>query len=199
MKGYATPASPYARKVRMAQIETGQPDLIDWTMLTREQRAEQIPAINPLGKIPVVVMESGEALYDSPVICAWVDAQHGGRKLIPDTAPERWQVLRLEALGDGLGEAVVAVGLELGKPEEERSQAVIARQGGKVMSALAALDKQAPAFRDQLSMGEIAVACAIGYMEYRNVAPGWRDDFRALAGWYNSLADRPSFAETLPV
>jgi len=198
MKGYATPSSPFARKVRMAQIETGQEKLIEWQMLTREERAKLVPSINPLGKVPCVVLDSGEALYDSPVICAWVDAQDGKHRLIPDSGHERWRVLTMEALGDGLGEAVVAVALEQGKAEGERSQALIDRQTGKVKSALAALDRSASGFHDPLTVGEIAVACAMGYMEYRKVAAGWRENCPALAAWYNGLASRPSFARTLP-
>ena len=83
MKGYASANSPYARKVRIAAIETGQPDLIDWTMMNREQRAARTPAINPMGKVPAVVMDDGSALYDSPVIVEWVDSLHSGQKLIP--------------------------------------------------------------------------------------------------------------------
>ena len=198
MKGFATPSSPFARKVRMAAIETGQPDLIEWRMLTREERPKVVPPFNPLGKVPVVVRDSGEALYDSPVICAYVDSKHRGPKLIPDGAEERWRALRLEALGDGLTEAVVAVSQEQGKPEAERSQAVLSRHGGKVASALAALDAEAGSFRDPLTVGEIAVACGLGYLEYRSVSPGWRNDYPTLAAWYQKLADRPSFAETMP-
>ena len=198
MKGYATANSPYARKVRIAAIETGQPDLIDWQMLSRAERAEQVPAINPLGKVPVLVLGSGEALYDSPVLCAYVDARHDGRKLIPAEEPEHWRVLGLEALGDGLGEAVVAVALEQAKPEGERSQGVIERQGGKVASALAVLEGAVQSFRDPITVGEIAVACALGYMEFRNIAEGWRDKHAALADWYQRMEARPSFAETAP-
>ncbi len=198
MKGYATANSPYARKVRIAAIETGQPDLIDWQMLSRAERAEQVPAINPLGKVPVVVLDSGDALYDSPVLCAYVDAQHDGRKLIPTEEPEHWRVLGLEALGDGLGEAVVAVALEQAKPEGERSQGVIERQGGKVASALAVLEGAVQSFRDPITVGEIAVACALGYMELRNIAEGWRDNHVALADWYRRMEGRPSFAKTAP-
>src|SRR5690606_29979894 len=93
MKGYATPSSPFARKVRMAAIETGQGDLIEWRMLTREERPKVVPPFNPLGKVPVVVLDSGEALYDSPVICAYVDSLHGGPKLIPEEGKERWRAL----------------------------------------------------------------------------------------------------------
>ena len=198
MKGYATVNSPFARKVRMAAMETGQPDLIDWRMLSREQRAEMLPAINPLGKVPVLVLDNGEALYDSPVICAYVDAQHGGPKLIPAAGPERWRVLRLEALGDGLAEAVVALAQEGAKAQEQQSPRVIERQGAKVSAALGVLEAEAGGFRDPPSMGEIAAACALGYMDYRAVAAGWRDRHPALAAWYAEIGARPSFAQTLP-
>ncbi len=198
MKGYATINSPFARKIRMAAMETGQPDLIDWQMISREQRAEMLGAINPLGKVPVVVLDNGEALYDSPVICAYVDALHGGPKLIPAAGPERWRVLRLEALGDGLAEAVVALAQEGAKAQEQQSPRVIERQGAKVSAALGVLEAEAGAFRDPPSMGEIAAACALGYMDYRAVAAGWRDRYPALAQWYERIGARPSFAQTMP-
>ncbi len=198
MKGYATINSPFARRVRMAAMETGQPDLIDWRMLSREERPVVLPAINPLGKVPVVVLDNGEALYDSPVICAYVDALHDGPKLIPAAGPERWRVLRLEALGDGLAEAVVALAQEGAKAQEQQSPRVLERQGAKVSAALGVLEAEAGAFRDPPSMGEIAAACALGYMDYRAVAAGWRDRHPALAAWYGRIGARPSFAQTLP-
>jgi glutathione S-transferase len=198
MKGYATVSSPYARKVRVAVIETGQPDLIDWRMLSRAERPEVVPPVNPLGKVPVVVLDNGEALYDSPVICAYVDSLHGGNKLIPAEGPARWAVLRREALGDGLAEAVVAVAQESQKSPDLRSQRLIERQGAKVAAALAALEDEIEDFCDPPSMGEIAAACALGYMEYRGVAADWRERHGRLAGWYAKMLDRPSFAETMP-
>jgi glutathione S-transferase len=196
MKGYASANSPYARKVRIAAIETGQPDLIDWTMMNREQRAARTPAINPLGKVPAVVMDDGSALYDSPVIVEWVDSLHSGQKLIPQSGPKRWKALTLAALGDGLGEAAIAVNLELLKPDP--SQALIDRQGGKAKSALAALNADCVNFNDPPKIGEIAVACAIGYMELRGVLSGWRDDCPALVAWYGAINQRPAFAATAP-
>ena len=196
MKGYATSNSPYARKVRIAAMETGQPDLIDWTMMTREERAAQVPAVNPLGKVPAVLMTDGSALYDSPVLVEWVDSLHAGPKLIPQSGPERWKALTLAALGDGLGEAVIAVSLEGAKPDP--SQALIDRQGGKAKTALAALNAECGTFNDPPKVGEIAVACAIGYMELRGVLAGWRDENPALATWYDAINQRPAFATTAP-
>ena len=196
MKGYATTNSPYARKIRVAIIETNQNDLIDWNMITREERAILVPKINPLGKVPVVVLDNGEALFDSPVICAWVDSQHNGHKLIPVNPSERWKALCLEALGDGLGEAAIAEAMESSRPEHQRSQAIADRQHGKVMSALKALENASSEFVNPLSIGEISVACAIGYMDFRNVADGWRQEFPNLGRWYDEIQKRPSFSQT---
>jgi glutathione S-transferase len=198
IKGYASVSSPYARKVRVAAIETGQPDLIDWQWVGGDERAEVLADINPLGKVPSMVLDTGEPLFDSPVICAYVDSLHDGAKLIPAEGWDRWAVLRLEALGDGLAEAVVAVAQESAKPQEQQTQRVLDRQGGKVVRTLKALNGQAGDFRDPPSMGEIGVACALGYMEYRGVSDGWRADHPALASWYDAICARSSFATTPP-
>lgn len=198
MKCYATANSPYARKVRIAAIETGLHDEVEWKMITREERAEIIPGINPLGKVPVAILDAGDILFDSPVICAYVDSLNNGPKLIPETGSERWAVLTLEALGDGLGEAVIAASQEDDKPDGKRSQGIVDRQQGKVKSALTNLDSQAASFRDPPSMGEIAVACALGYLEFRDVIPGWRDSYPSLGGWYTEILKRRSFVQTAP-
>jgi glutathione S-transferase len=179
-------------------METGLNFEIEWKMITREERAEIIPDINPLGKVPVAVLDSGDVLYDSPVICAYVDSLNQGEKLIPDEGPDRWQVLRLEALGDGLAEAVIAVSQEDQRPGEKRSQGVIDRQLGKAKAALADLDRQAGDFNDPPLIGEIAVACALGYMEFRDVVPGWRDTYANLGSWYTEILKRRSFVESAP-
>jgi glutathione S-transferase len=198
MKCYVTGNSPYARKVRVATLETGLYDEVEWQMITREERAEIIPSINPLGKVPVAVLDSGVVLYDSPVICAYVDSLNDGPKLIPEAGPARWQVLTLEALGDGLGEAVIATSQEDQRPGEKRSQGVVDRQKGKVTSALTVLNAEAGRFRDLPSMGEIAVACALGYMEFREIVPGWRDTYANLGSWYTGILKRRSFIQSAP-
>jgi len=191
--------SPYARKIRVAAIESGLGDEVEWVTLTREERAELVPAMNPLGKVPVAVLESGQVLLDSPVICAYVDSLNKGPKLIPESGDERWAVLTLEALGDGLGEAVIGVSQEAQKPDDKRTQGVVDRQAGKANSGLAALDKQAGDFNEPPLMGEISVACALGYMEYRDVVPGWRETYPALSGWYANILKRQSFILSAPV
>ena len=199
MKCYMTGNSPYARKIRVAAIESGLGDEVEWVTLTREERAELVPAMNPLGKVPVAVLESGQVLLDSPVICAYVDSLNKGPKLIPESGDERWAVLTLEALGDGLGEAVIGVSQEAQKPDDKRTQGVVDRQAGKANSGLAALDKQAGDFNEPPLMGEISVACALGYMEYRDVVPGWRETYPALSGWYANILKRQSFILSAPV
>ncbi len=195
---YVTGNSPYARKVRVTCIETGLYDEVEWQMITREQRAEIVPGINPLGKVPVAILDSELILIDSPVICAYVDSLNNGSKLIPEAGEERWAVLALEALGDGFCEAVVATSQEDQRPGEKRSQDVVDRQMGKVTTSLAVLEAQAKDFNDPPLMGEIAVACALGYMEFREVAPDWRETYPNLASWYTEILNRSSFIRTSP-
>ena len=198
MKCYVTSNSPYARKVKVVAFETGSYEEVEWLTITREERAEIIPAINPLGKVPVAVLESGQVLCDSPVICAYVDSLVSDGNLIPKSNPERWEVLTLEALGDGLGEAVIAASQENQRPDGKRSQGVVDRQVGKAKAALGSLNEAAKEFNDPPVMGEVAVACALGYMEFRDVIPGWRDTFADLASWYAGILTRQSFVRTAP-
>jgi glutathione S-transferase len=198
MKCYITANSPFARKVRVAANETGLADEVEWQMITPEERAEIIPAINPLGKVPVAILGAGDILFDSVVICAYVDSLNNGPKLIPETGDQRWAVFTLEALGDGLGEAVIAATQEDRKPDDKRSQGIVDRQTQKATTALAALDKLAGDFNDPPLMGEIAVACALGYMELCKVVPGWRETYPALSGWYTGILKRQSFIRTAP-
>ena len=186
MKCYVTNNSPYARKVRVVAFEAGLYDEVEWKTITREERGD-IQTFNPLGKVPVAILDAGDIVCDSPVICAYVDSLTSSRDLIPKSEPDRWQVLTLEALGDGLGEAVIAVSQENQRSNEKRSQGVIDRQTGKVKSALSVLDNAANDFNDPPLMGEIAVACALGYMEFINIVPGWSETYVNLASWYADI------------
>ena len=197
MKCYVTNNSPYARKVRVVAFETGLYDEVEWKIITREERGD-IQNFNPLGKVPVAILDAGDIVCDSPVICAYVDKLTGSRDLIPKSEPKRWHVLTLEALGDGLGEAVIAVSQENQRSNQKRSQVIVDRQTGKAKSALSVLDNAASDFNDPPLMGEIAVACALGYMEFRDVVPGWRETYANLASWYADILKRQSFTRTAP-
>ena len=197
MKCYVTNNSPYARKVRVVAFETGQFDEVEWKTITREERGD-IQNFNPLGKVPVAILDAGDIVCDSPVICAYVDNLTNSKELIPQSEPKRWHVLTLEALGDCLGEAVIAVSQENQRSNEKRSQGVIVRQTGKVKSALSVLDNAASDFNDPPLMGEIAVACALDYMEFRDIVPGWSETYSNLASWYAAILKRQSFRRTMP-
>ena len=195
-KGYNSVNSPYGRKVRIAEIETQQRGLIEWKFVSREERAAEIPSINPLGKIPALILGNGDLLIDSPVIASWIDNQHKGRRLIPEVQSERWLVLNLEAIGDGLGDAAIAVALEVSRPKEKQSDTWIMRNNQKVYQTLGFLNNQIGSSQNPLNLGGIAVACAIGYMEFRKVATEWREKYSRLADWYDDLQQRESFKET---
>ena len=197
MKCYITNNSPYARKVRVVAFETGLYDEVEWKIITREERGD-IQNFNPLGKVPVAILDAGDIVCDSPVICAYVDNLTSSRDLIPKTEPKRWHVLTLEALGDGLGEAVIAVSQENQRSNEKRSQGIVDRQTGKAKSALSVLDNAASDFNAPPLMGEIAVACALGYMEFRAIVPGWSETYTNLASWYAEILKRQSFMRTAP-
>ena len=197
MKCYVTNNSPYARKVRVVAFEAGLYDEVEWKTITREERGD-IQTFNPLGKVPVAILDAGDIVCDSPVICAYVDSLNSSRDLIPKSEPKRWHVLTLEALGDGLGEAVIAVSQENQRSNEKRSQGIVDRQTGKTKSALSVLDEAASDFNDPPLMGEIAVACALGYMEFRDIVPGWRETYANLASWYTNILKRQSFTRTAP-
>ncbi|NDC61231.1 MAG: glutathione S-transferase [Betaproteobacteria bacterium] len=203
MKLIGAVTSPYVRKVRIVLAEKK----LDYTFVLEDVWAAdtQIVAANPLGKVPCLVMEGGEALFDSRVIVEYLDAMSPVGKLIPPSGRERTEVKTWEALADGMLDAAIAARLEahwVGRTDAERSQAWIDRQLGKVQDSLAAmangLDKQAFCTGNHLSLADIAVGCALGYLDFRFPNIDWRSNHPNLAGLHDKLMQRPSFADTLP-
>ena len=197
MKCYVTNNSPYARKVRVVAFETGLYDVVEWKTITREERGD-INDFNPLGKVPVAAMGTGDIVCDSPVICAYLDSLSSTVDLIPKSDPERWQTLTLEALGDGLGDTVIVISQEKQRQSEKYSQEIVDRQTAKIKSTLSVLDSAAIDFKDPPLLGEIAVACAMGYMEFRDIVPEWSGTYVNLAKWYDDILERESFRRTAP-
>jgi len=198
MKGFGATVSPFTRKIRVAAIETGQADLIDWEMIVMAERPAALAENNPLDKVPVVILDDGRQLYDSPVICEYLDSLHDGARLLPPAGEARWRALRLQALGDGILDASVLCMIESRLPANERSPTLVAMQKGKIASAVDALEKEAAEFGDDITLGVIAIGCALGYLDFRFPDDDWRPGHRALAAWYAVFAKRPSMVGSAP-
>ena len=197
MKLHARPASPFARKIRVIAIETGLIDRIEIAMAqTPDESRQVVPQFNPLVKIPVLVLDDGTTLYDSRVIAEYLDSLHDRAKLFPHSGAERWRVLKLQALGDGIGDAAALMGVESAKPDNLRSDAAIARQWEKVVNGTQALENDMAQLGGALNIGQIAVACALGYADFRLTDHHWRDGRAKLAKWIEAFNERPAMKAT---
>lgn len=200
MKLFYLPASPFVRKVIVTAIETGLDDQIERiTGTVVPQPLPELLAANPLGKVPALITDGGEALFDSPVICEYLDSLHGGQRLFPAEGGARWRALRWQALGDGIMEAAVLVRYESLRPQNEQSPSWLERQRGKVLSAIAVLDDEAELLRTSpMSIGQITIGCALGYIDFRAADLAWRNQAPALAAWYATFSERPSMKVSAP-
>lgn len=199
MNLFHAPASPFARKVLVTLHETGQ--LNEVTLIEAAQTPlspdAAIAAQNPLGKIPTLSRPDGPSLYDSRVICRYLDHRAGS-----NLYPERriWDVLTVEATADGLLDAAVLMVYEARcRPEENRSGDWVEAQWQKVARALDALENRwISQLSGPLDMGQIATGAALGYLDFRHGARGWRAGRDALGAWYDRFAARPSMIATRP-
>jgi glutathione S-transferase len=199
----SSPASPFGRKVRIALA------LLDLDGETRIEPADttnvadSVRAQNPLGKIPVLIAEDGEAYYDSRVILEFIDERAGGGRIIPRQARARLAALRLQALADGILDASILIVYEARwRAHERHEQKWLDHQAGKVTRALQMLEANPPPLDSAPgslpSVGQIALACALGYRDFR-FGEGWRADHPRLVAWLDDFAARvPAFAATAP-
>jgi glutathione S-transferase len=194
-------ASPYVRKVMAVAIETGLEDRLEpvGRMMTPVKPDADLVEDNPLGKIPCLVTDDGAVLYDSPVICEYLDSLHDGPKMFP-AGPARWTALRRQAEGDGILDAALLVRYETFlRPEERRWPEWIEGQKLKFRRALDGLEAEADAFGDTVDIGTITTGCALGYLDFRYADEGWRTTRPKLAAWFEQFAQRPAMARTAPV
>lgn len=203
MKLIGAITSPYVRKVRVVLSEKK----LDYQFEAENVWADdtQINASNPLGKVPCLILDGGEAVFDSRVIAEYLDGLSPVGKLIPASGRERLEVKTWEALADGLLDACILARLEATWPHrtpDQRSQAWIDRQMGKVDQALAAMAKglaDTPhCCGTHLSLADVAVGCALGYLDFRFPDLDWRDAHPNLANLWAKLAERPSFVASRP-
>jgi glutathione S-transferase len=202
MKLIGALTSPYVRKVRIVMAEKK----LDFQLVLEDVwGSEAILKSNPLGKVPCLVMEGGEAIFDSRVIVEYLDTLSPVGKLIPASGRERVEVRTWEALADGVLDASILARLEAnwpGRKAGERSQAWIERQMSRVHAALAAMSQglaEKPwCAGNHFTLADVAVGCALGYLDFRFPQIDWRSPYPNLAKIGEKLAARPSFAETLP-
>jgi glutathione S-transferase len=156
--------------------------------------------INPTGKIPTLLLDDGSALYDSTVICEYLDSLHAGVKLFPPSGPARWTALRRHALGNNLLDNLMLWRNETLRPQAQQSPDILAAFELKVRNAVAALDGEADALAaDPVCIGHVAIACALGYADFRFGELGWRSNNGHIARWYDTFALRPSMTATAHV
>jgi glutathione S-transferase len=203
MKLIGSTSSPYVRKVRIVMAEKK----LDYEFVQEDVWADatSIAQSNPLGKVPCLVMEGGEALFDSRVIVEYLDTLSPVGKLIPAVGRERAEVKTWEALADGVMDAAILARLEAnwpGREQGERSRAWIDRQIGKVNASVKAMSQ---GLGDKpycagiyLSLADIAVGCALGYLDFRFPDIDWRGEYPNLGKLQDKLMQRPSFADSRP-
>ena len=201
MKLIGSATSPYVRKVRIVMLEKK----LDYQLVLEDVWAAEttIASANPLGKVPCLVMEGGEAVFDSRVIVEYLDTLSPVGKLIPAQGRERAEVKTWEALADGLLDAAILARLEAtwpGRTDEQRCDAWIVRQQGKIEQALkamsAGLGDKAFCSGIHFSLSDVAVGCALGYLTFRFPQDRWRESYPNLARLQDKLALRASFADT---
>ena len=199
MKLIVSLTSPYARKIRIVLAEKGLPfdQEVDIPWLAETH----VPDFNPLGKVPALVADDGEVWYDSPVIAEYLETL-GGPALLPAERPAALAVRQTEALADGIIDAAVAAFLEAKRPAPQQDPATLERQLTKIRRGLAALEERLAARkgfgRDSLNLGDIAVGCALGYLDFRFGQIDWRAMHPPLGAWADALFARPSFLATVP-
>lgn len=200
MKLAYSPTSPYVRKVMVLLHETDQLDdvVLDERATTPLAPDDVLLPSNPLGKVPALERADGPALYDSRVICAYLN--HRAEGSMYGKGARHWDILTLEATADGILDAALLMTYETRlRPEEKRMEAWVDGQWDKIARACAALNTRWMShLSGPLDMGQIAVGCALGYVDFRHDARGWRKGNDALAEWFAAFDSRPSMQQTRP-
>lgn len=191
-------ASPFVRKVLVFAHETGLAERVELIATDVWAPDSDIRHDNPLGKVPALLTDAG-TFIGSTLCCEYLDTLHGGRPLIPASPSQRWPVLQLHALGDGIMEAAVARVVEaVRRPKELVFQGNLDRQVAKIRRALDAVETPAAGLGERVDLAAITLACALGYLDFRLPALDWRAGHPATARWHEGFAARPSMTATQP-
>ena len=197
MKLYQSPLSPYVRKVLVTAHEVGVADRIELTEGSGTPLApsEAVVAVNPLGRIPALVTDEGATLVDSRVICRYLDGLGGGSLYVGDT----FGILSREAMAEGMTDSALLVAYEGRlRPEEKQMPALVEGWKAKVLRTAAVFNARADELSGPLTIDQIGLAAALGYVDFRIPDLGWREGNPALTGWFETFSERPSMQATRP-
>ena len=197
MKLHHSPASPFVRKVMALAIARGVEGRIELVPTDPHVSPPHLLKDNPLSKIPCLVLEDGTAVFDSPVICEYLDTLGEANSLFPTSGTGRWiRVQVMHALADGIMDAAVARRGQSSQPKEAARDAFMARQKAAVDRGLDALENDPP--QGLSDIGAIAVGCALGYLDFRFGHEPWRETHPRLAAWFEQVSKLPPLARTAP-
>jgi len=199
----SSPASPFGRKVKLAAYATNLMDELEVVQANTTDPEDSLRTQNPLGKIPILILSTGQTLYDSRVILEWIDTEarsRGVQGIIPQEHDKRFAALTLQALSDGIMDAAILQVYEVRMREpHERSAAWTAHQKAKVNRALSHAEslEPSPIMNGTLNVGQIALACALEYLDLRFADDNWRADYPALSRWLRNMDEAmPALAKT---
>ena len=194
MKLAFSPASPYVRKVTACAIKRGINDRIERLKIGTTD--PELLKYNALSKVPTLITDDGTAIFDSPVICEYLDSREDGIPMFPRTAAARWIALKQQAMGDGVMDAAVARRGESLRPKEEARLAAMARRKAAIDRTLAMWEADLP--HRTVDIGTITIGCALGYLDFRFAHEPWRETCPRLAAWFAAFSVEPCMARTVP-
>jgi len=198
MKLRTSSTTPYGRKVMLVAHELKLVDKIEMIAPIRDNWVQGIAPENPLGKVPSLTTADGMVLYDSIVICEYLNDMAQG-KLFPASSPAKYRALRLHALADGLLEAAVAQRIETHmRPTNLQWADFLTLQRNKVQGSLKAAEQEVKHFSKVPTIGEFSLAAALGYIDFRFPTDNWHKDYAKLNAWYQEFSKRPSMLATIP-
>jgi glutathione S-transferase len=196
VKLFYSQTSPYVRKVMACAIERSIERQIELLPTNPHVSPPALLAMNPLSKVPCLVTDDGVALFDSPVICEYLDSVDNEQPMFPRTGGARWKALKYQAMADGILDAAVGRRMEAGKPREDARDVFMARMKAAVDRTVDELEKEPP--HKIVDIGSLSVACALGYLDFRYAAEPWRETHPGLAAWFAALGETPGIARTVP-
>jgi glutathione S-transferase len=198
MQLFYYPTSPYARKCRIVARERGLMAEVEEIACNPHDDPPELQSSNPLGKVPALVLDDGTAIFDSPVIAEYLDGLGSAPALIPAAGAARFKVLVAAALGQGVTDAAYNATMEGRRPESQRSPEAVTRYRAAILRSLDHMSDHLAALPGDLTLGHIACAAALGYLDLRHGDLKWREGRDALAAWFEEFNARPSMRETDP-